>query len=288
MMKIGIIGPGKVGQAMAAYCRNKGMNVLGIYGRSDQKTSQAAKQLQMKQYQSLSELVELADLIFVTVSDQAIPSVSKQIADGRNLTGKFVFHCSGALSSEVLGECMKSGAVTGSIHPLKAFAGGKEDVTSLESAYLTAESQAGREPAVDAMLKKLGNPYRWIPPSAKSLYHGAAVVMSNYMVTLVEEGLTYLREAGFDDDTSLSMMMPLMRGTLSNIESKGTVDGLTGPLVRNDQEVIHAHMASVSQHLGEDAEKLYRHLGRKTVAMVQGRRMDDATAKGLSELLKER
>ncbi len=287
-MKVGIIGPGKVGRALAGYFLDRGIEQVSVWGRNSSTTSQLAETLGAHAYKHMDDLVVECEIIFITVSDKAIASVADVVANGNVLTNKYIIHCSGALSSKVLAVCQDAGAVVASMHPLQAFAGGAEDVKHLETTYLTLESSIGSIPTIETLVKRLGNPYQWIDASAKSLYHGAAVVMSNYLVTLVEEGLSYMRKAGFEDITAMSMMLPLMRGALSNIEAKGTVMGLTGPLVRNDQEVINVHLEAIHKQLGESSEQLYRALGLRTIDMVRGNRLSETEVCDLTRIFKER
>jgi predicted short-subunit dehydrogenase-like oxidoreductase (DUF2520 family) len=45
--------------------------------------------------------------------------------------------------------------------------------------------------------------------------------------------------------------MPLIYSTLDNVAAKGTVGGLTGPIVRGDVNTLRVHLASFGRDLPE-------------------------------------
>jgi len=60
------------------------------------------------------------DVVFITVPDDLIASVSSRIsamAGDNSLAGKVFFHCSGALASDELSPLLSLGAATGSLQP---------------------------------------------------------------------------------------------------------------------------------------------------------------------------
>lgn len=286
MLRIGILGPGKVGTALARYLVQQNMDVM-VYGRDLEKTRIIFNGSDIQVARSLEVIIVASDILMLTTSDDAIAEVAGRIADlDVDLNDKVIFHCSGALSGQVLKPCDDKGAVLGSLHPLKAFAGDERDVTELSKTFLTVESNDLENCKIEELLKRMGNPYQVIRSEDKVLYHGAAVVMSNYLVTLVEEGLTYLRKAGFRDSEAIGMMMPLMKGTLANIEVKGTQDSLTGPIQRGDSGTVSRHLSAIERALGDTASAFYRQMGLKTVDMLRDQRLSGTDAAKMEQLLR--
>jgi predicted short-subunit dehydrogenase-like oxidoreductase (DUF2520 family) len=73
-----------------------------------------------------------------------------------------------------------------------------------------------------------------------------------------------------------------------NIASRGSVDALTGPVVRGDETIITRHLADIDQKMPEFAD-LYRLLGRHTLEIARMRPDFPETADpGLVDLFKKR
>jgi predicted short-subunit dehydrogenase-like oxidoreductase (DUF2520 family) len=115
---------------------------------------------------------------------------------------------------------------------------------------------------------------RWIKLQAddKAAYHAAAVFASNYLVTLVKMATDLWQTFSIPADQATLALLPLIRGTLHNIETIGIPDCLTGPIARGDAGTVAKHLKT----LQEKAPALlfpYKELGRQTipVALAKGK-----------------
>lgn len=95
----------------------------------------------------------------------------------------------------------------------------------------------------------------------------AAVLASNYLLTLINESFDLLETAGLNSDRIKKEVIELSRGTLNNIEELGTEEALTGPIARGDINTIKKHQQSIKQYSPEELE-LYQLLGRYTLKLV--------------------
>ena len=70
----------------------------------------------------------------------------------------------------------------------------------------------------------------------------------------------------------MAALLPLIRGTIHNIETVGLPDCLTGPISRGDAGTVGKHLAALDGAAPEIA-RTYRELGRQTVpiALAKGR-----------------
>ena len=120
MPRIGFIGAGMVGNALARLLSQKGYPVVAVYSRtaaSAKKLAESAKGCRAvpgSQY-----VAEVADLVFITTPDDAITSVVFYV---RWHKGQSVVHCSGADSTVILQTAREMGASVGAFHPLQTFA----------------------------------------------------------------------------------------------------------------------------------------------------------------------
>ena len=209
-----------------------------------------------------------ADLILLAVPDRAIPSVSIQIAAGGALRrGAVVAHLSGALPAGVLTGVRAAGAHAGSMHPLQSFADVETAVGILPGTYFFLEGDGEAIEVMRAVVLSIDGRALVIDSAAKPLYHAAAVAASNYVVTLVDFAAGLMAKAGVPPDAAMPALLPLVQGTLRNLEAVGLPDALTGPIARGDVGTVRNHLRALRRAPG-DLVRLYTALARKTVEVA--------------------
>ena len=121
--------------------------------------------------------------------------------------------------------------------------------------------------------------------SDKVAYHAAAVFACNYLVTLVKMSTDLWQTFSVPTDQATLALLPLIRGTLHNIETIGIPNCLTGPIARGDTGTVNKHLKA----LREKAPALlstYRELGRQTVPIALARgRINEKQARELKAIL---
>jgi len=73
---------------------------------------------------------------------------------------------------------------------------------------------------------------------SKTLCHAGHVIVSNYLVALLDVGRRVYESAGVPRDCIDSFMVSLARGTLENVQALGTTAALTGPIARGEVETV--------------------------------------------------
>lgn len=290
-MDLGIIGIGKVGLALSDFCAKAGSGsscvFKGFFSRRQEYAFEIASKYNVYNYVDINELVSSCDIIFITTIDNEISKIVDAILPMHNLDNKVFVHCSGALSSEVFQPLITKGAKGYSLHPLHAFVGNEQDMKGLETCYVTIEGHADSKEelaSIQHVLALFEGRYAWIETDKKVLYHGAAVMLSNYLVTLVHEGYKYLSHMGLSEVHINKMMIPLLEGTVTNIKHNGTVKGLTGPIIRGDDSTILRHLNALDQFLGSEEKSFYKLMGLKTLEMVKETRMNTQSYETLKRL----
>ena len=296
-----VIGAGRLGASMALALRARGASLLGFTAGSPAGRTRAETWLGGRASDGPAELVALAPRLFViAVPDQNLPAAAADLgarlatSPPAAVTGHIgptvVAHTSGAPSVEVLAPCMQAGATALAFHPLQTFSDpstGSGRFTEAAVAITPAASQADRSGADFgfALARLLGARPFLLPDHKRSLYHAAAAFACNYLVTLEHHAETLFVESGLPREQALSLFLPLVKTTLDNVATLGTVHALTGPLSRGDADTINRQLDA----LRTDAPHLlgvYRALGLATLAILRLRgEMDPPMIDELSSLL---
>ncbi len=274
-LKIGFIGAGKVGTAFGIYLRQRGIPIEGYYSRSPGPSQQAAGLTLSKAYSDGPALAQAVDLLFITTGDSEIKRVCDILAENRAFrAGQTVVHMSGALSSSVLQSAGDQGCHIYSLHPIQSFADIHKAVSELTHTVFSIEGVRGKHTVLEELLKETGNRCFHIKPDDKVLYHAAACIFSNYMTTLLEEGLQYLQHIGINAKEGMAAMLPLIAGTLSNIENLHTDAALTGPIARGDADTVKSHLDAIACKL-PDKLPLYLQMAEGTLALASRKKLKD-------------
>jgi predicted short-subunit dehydrogenase-like oxidoreductase (DUF2520 family) len=127
----------------------------------------------------------------------------------------------------------------------------------------------------------------WVELTAgdKVLYHTAAVIACNYLVTLVKLATDLWQTFDIPPRQATQALLPLIKGTINNIETVGIPRCLTGPIARGDTGTIKKHLET----LGDKVPSLlptYKELGRQTIpiALAKGR-INEQQAGELEDIL---
>ena len=264
MLKSGFIGAGTVGSNLALRLTAKGYPVVAVSSRSHIPAEKLSKAIPGCRAVNNQTVAEKADLVFITTPDDIIGHIAAEVKWHQ---GQNVVHCSGADSTAVLEPARKSGARVGTFHPLQTLTSHKSTVEDMAGTTFAIEAE---EPLL-TILKDMATALdgRWIVLKAgdKVIYHAAAVMACNYLVTLVKIAADLWATIGISPQEARFALLPLLKGTIHNIETLGIPQCLTGPIARGDAGTIKKHL----DKLEETAPELlstYRELGRQTIPLA--------------------
>lgn len=265
-MKVAIIGSGVLGTSLGILLRRAGYDIAAICSRNRRAAQDAATQIGGGEVVGDPGLAPMgADVVLLAVPDRAIPAVAIQVAAGGALKrGAVVAHLAGGLSAGILSGVTAAGGHRGVMHPLQSFADVEAAVASLRDSFFFLEGDKEAVEVLRTLVVALkGRPVE-IEASAKALYHAGAAAASNFLVTLIDYAVALLVRAGVPEDMALPALLPLIRGTVANLETVGLPGALTGPIARGDLGTVKRHLRALEKMPG-DWVRLYRNLARKTV-----------------------
>ena len=278
---ISFIGAGKVGSALGLYFKQKGFKIGGYYSKTYEHAQSAARLTESEAFTNIGELMNSSTMIWITIPDDALTSVAKEISllDIPPHIKAFV-HTSGVHSAEVLQPIKDVGFPTYCAHPLMAFGETAESAQQLSETYFALDRAMDQVKQDDDtymthFFEKLGNHTLYIESNKKELYHCAASVLSNYMVTLLNMAYEMFEASGMTKSEIKKATAPLLRSTLKNIaENDAMSDALTGAIKRGDRTTVVKHLVALEKYMPQKTT-LYKELGKETMVMLNDDRMKD-------------
>jgi predicted short-subunit dehydrogenase-like oxidoreductase (DUF2520 family) len=282
-----IVGCGKVGVTLARHLAAAGYTPTAFASRRSASAHAAAEAAGGGRVcRDAWEATPDADVVFITTPDAAIQTVAKDLAAHKGVKrGAVVLHCSGALASTLLAPVGKGGAHTGSLHPLQSFAAPVLDHNPFQGIVMAAEGDDTALALCREMAVALSAEFLTLETENKALYHAAAVVASNYLVTLLSVATRLLEGSGIAPEAALKVLLPLVRGTLQNITERGIPQALTGPIARGDQATVATHCRKIEQSL-PDLLPFYRLMGAHTLPLAMAQSdLDQKALRALTALL---
>ena len=253
-MRIGIIGPGRVGTALGGAFKQAGYEIIGIISRNQEHAKQFMRITGCEYWSSNpQDLIGKADFILIAVPDSQIKNMVGKLALPSD-SNIILTHTSGAVPSSILG--VKRSL---SVHPISSFAGGKLP----RGTYFGIE---GDIEVGERLVKSIGGIPIVIPSEHKALYHSALNFGAAYILTLLEKGRKLLELSGVKEPEKV--MFSLTSSTLRNAKKFGIKNSLTGPIERGDTKIVEEELEAIKKMAPEDL-KLYKMLVQETQKLTE-------------------
>lgn len=268
-MKCNIIGAGRLGKNIAlALSTAQLISSFSICNRNLTSTQNACHEIGSGRAVNKIELLPEAEITWICCNDDAIQSVVEILTKSPTLKpNSFVIHCSGVLSSALLTPLRKKGCLIASFHPLKAFKINYLDPTAFDQVDCVLEGDNEVCEWLKNAFTQLGANLIAIKPEAKAIYHAAACMASNYLITLAACSEELFLKAGINTRQSRQMIVKLMQGNLDNLQhTEYIAEALTGPLARGDIETISLHLKTIQN---DKIRNLYQESGLNTLPLTQ-------------------
>jgi predicted short-subunit dehydrogenase-like oxidoreductase (DUF2520 family) len=272
-LAVGVVGAGRVGSVLGAALARAGHSVVAASGVSDASRRRVAELLPGVPLAAPPDVVAAADLVLLTVPDDALPSLVDGLATTESIkAGQILIHTSG-----------RYGAAA--IHPVMTFTGTPVDLDRLVGCSFGVTAPAPLRPMAEALVVECGGEPEWIEESRRPLYHAALATGANHMVTLVAQASDLLHRAGVEHPNR--MLGPLLGAALDNALRYGD-HALTGPVARGDAGTVAAHIRELAQ-VSSEARAAYVAMSRLTAdrALAAGI-LSAADAEALLDVLADR
>lgn len=192
-------------------------------------------------FNSLKELNEIPEVVFITTSDSQIPNVVDEIVSNfpNQLEGRVFIHCSGIHSDKILNLLERKGGTTASAHPLQTFY--KYHSGIFDRIFWIVQSE--KFELVQPILEQIGGTALKVEldDAKRALYHASAVVASNFLNSLLLFAKKLIAQTNLSPDILVPLIDQTLKNNLDNFQDTNYTP-LTGPIIRSDFSTIEKHL----------------------------------------------
>jgi predicted short-subunit dehydrogenase-like oxidoreductase (DUF2520 family) len=281
---IGIVGSGRVAQALGRLLRERGEPVTAVASRAPAHAAEAARFIGGVEVVSYENLAERCPRVLIAVSDDALADVAGALARSGMRNGA-VLHTCGARGVAAIEELARAGVACGVLHPLQAVSSPQQGVAALPGAAFAISGEGEAAAWARRIVALLNGTPLHVGTGREAVYHAAAVMASNYVVALIDASVQLLRAAGVPEDEALRAIRPLVETNARNALTLTPERALTGPIERGDAETVALHLAAL-RDAAPGMRQLYCTLGLRVLDLARRRGLDEAYADKLERCLR--
>jgi len=265
-----LIGAGRAGRALAAAVRAAGVAHV-LVDRTG-----IVEQHGPPPLASRPAAVQCASTILVAVRDGQLDVALDELREQDGVqAGTVVLQVSGSAEPAARERLASAGVHYGTFHPLLPLIDPSLASFRLQGSVIGIEGNAAAHQVASRLAARLGATTIEIPRAERAAYHAAAVIASNFPVTLAALAEGLLSRIGVDSVAAHRAVRALMAASVENLAAAPrALDALTGPIARGDVATVRAHTTAL--HGFRPYHDVYEVLSRATLALMRDRG-DDPT-----------
>jgi predicted short-subunit dehydrogenase-like oxidoreductase (DUF2520 family) len=284
--RVGVIGAGRVGCALAFHFERLGYRVAGI---TDKKPKQAwvVYGLMKERYERLTsrEVAAESDVLFLTVPDTHIVPVYHSVRKWL-IPGTIVAHCSGAFGTDVFEGAKEQGLHTLAMHPVQSLWSHAQSIRSLPGSFFALDGTVSGLRFGRHFVRQLHGGYVVVRGKDRPLYHAMCVFASNFISALLDSAETAAGRLGISRRRAARMLAPLARTVLENAMDRGAAASLTGPVERGDALTVSAHIRELQKRV-PNLVPAYRAISQLLVDMARREGLERAAVRKVKAVLEK-
>lgn len=244
--RVGIIGAGRVGRALAHASRRGDLDVIAAWSRTSATRERVAEEFGIAPAATVDAAIDGCEVVLVAVPDEQLEAVLDDLASRIQAgAAPLVVLTSGSASIDVGASARLAGGRVVRIHPLCAITdamrpGALDGVVAAVTATTEADRVAARELAT-----RLGMAPFDLADGDAATWHAAGAIAAGGVTTLLAAARDLAVAAGLEPDAALRAMADLARGAIDRALEQTPEAALTGPAVRGDAGTIAAHVAAL-------------------------------------------
>ena len=247
MKNIILVGSGNVATHLGIALQKGNYPIVQVYSRSIENAKKLAKKLNTNYTNDLTQL-KTADLIIVSVNDDAISKVLSQI---KNTS---IVHTSGSIGINIFNDHFSNYGV---LYPLQTF--NKEvNVNISEIPFCIEGNNLAFEKQLTTLAKQLSNNVVLMDSEQRKQVHIAAVFACNFSNQMFSIADDLLAEKNLD----FKILLPLIKQTIAKLSTNKPKTVQTGPAKRNDNNIIQEHIKHINK---QEVKDLYQEISNNII-----------------------
>jgi predicted short-subunit dehydrogenase-like oxidoreductase (DUF2520 family) len=282
VIRVAVVGPGRVGTALALALPRPPYEVVAVTGRGEAGVRALVRRLPSARSVVGPLATRTANLVILSVPDDALEQLVRQLAGGGGVAeGSRWVHTAGGHGLAALRPARLAGAAVAACHPAQTFPDRESGVRVLPGTTWAVTAAEADLAWARSLVTDLGGTPVLVPEQARTLYHAGLVVGANGASTVVALARELLLGAGITDPAAF--LRPLVVNAVANATVQGAV-ALTGPVRRGDAGTVARHLAELERVMPEVTE-VYRVLARLALRHAARAGLHPAAAQAVERAL---
>ena len=279
MEPVVLVGAGRAGRALTAALRAAGV----AHALVDRE--RIVEQQGPPVFTSRADAVQHAPAILVAVRDGQLDVALDELRERDGIMPHtVVLQVSGSAEPAARERITDAGVHYGTFHPLLPLIDPSLASFRLQGSVIGVEGDAHAHAVAVRLAARLGATTIEIPREERAAYHAAAVIASNFPVTLAALAEGLLSRIGVDSVSAHRAVRALMAASVENLAAAPrALDALTGPIARNDVATVRAHTTAL--HGTRPYHDVYEVVSRATLALMRERGDDPAAVQAMETAL---
>ena len=224
--------------------KEAGKEILQVYSRTEANVKALAEKVGADFTNDPEDLVSIADLYIIAVSDDALI----QVAEGLNFNNNLVVHTSGSAPIDVLKDFSSNYGV---FYPLQTFSKLREVDFSEIPVCIEANNIENVE-KLKSLALSLTDKIYFIDSEKRRTLHLAAVFASNFPNFMYSIAQKIVQ----DNELDFDMLKPLIQETAEKVQQVLPEDAQTGPAIRGDDRIMKLHVEMLKDY--PEYQELYK------------------------------
>jgi len=248
MASVAIVGPGRLGLALAAAFEEAGaVDQVVIFGRHREAPDHpVVRDSGVRYVHGLEPLPGDCQAVFLTVPDEAVPEVAYSLASqGEAPPGCAALHVSGILPTDVLEPLHHRGYGAGSFYPLVVLTDPARGASHFVGSWAAVTAAPETFRRIQLLADAIGVDVFAVPAFRRPLFHAAIALVQGAILPTLTHSSALLQQAGVDSDEALPALLSLARSTLDALDEGGVSMAAAGPVAMGDIETTALHLRAL-------------------------------------------
>jgi predicted short-subunit dehydrogenase-like oxidoreductase (DUF2520 family) len=274
-----LVGAGRAGRALSAACRAAGL-AHALVDRDS-----IVEQHGPPVFVERNDAVQGAAVVLVAVRDGQLDVALDELRGRDGIApGTVVLQVSGSAEPAARERIEAIGVHYGTFHPLLPLIDPSLASFRLQGSVIGIEGSEAAHAVAIRLAARLGATTIEIPRNERAAYHAAAVIASNFPVTLAALAEGLLSRIGVDAVSAHRAVRSLMAASVENLAAAPrALDALTGPIARADAATVRAHTTAL--HGARPYHDVYEVVSRATLALMRERGDNEAVVAAMEVAL---